>query len=478
MRPRASIGGMAVTALAAMAVWAGSQDPAPTFPHEKHASVFPVCEGCHAGILSGVADSAFPTYDDCTRCHDGTREHAVAWRAPRQHTSNVRFSHPSHFAATDNAGDSTTCLTCHALTDPPRRMAVSGPDPDRCILCHAHRSESHIAPTAACRQCHLPITSVPTIPVGRIAGFPRPAWHDAGDFSSQHGLVKATQAASCAVCHARETCERCHANADRVQLITGLARDARIAALQVGKPAVYESPTSHVGSGWRDVHGDSALRSIQSCASCHTQTSCDACHAGGSGSSRRQIAALPGGSVTAGLGVPASRINRAVHPADIASRHGTLASAGVQSCAQCHSEQTCAGCHAASDSRRFHADNFVERHAVEVFGAASDCQSCHNPERFCRDCHSSSGIAAGGRMRAAFHTGKANWVLSHGQAARTGMESCAACHRQNDCVRCHSAAGGWGVNPHRSGFQANAIGARNSASCRWCHIGPLPGGER
>jgi hypothetical protein len=73
MGRRASIGGMAVTALVMMAVWAGSQDPAPTFPHEKHAGVFPVCEGCHAGVLGGVTDSVFPTYDDCVRCHDGTR---------------------------------------------------------------------------------------------------------------------------------------------------------------------------------------------------------------------------------------------------------------------------------------------------------------------------------------------------------------------------------------------------------------------
>jgi hypothetical protein len=166
-----------------------------------------------------------------------------------------------------------------------------------------------------------------------------------------------------------------------------------------------------------------------------------------------------------------------VHPSDIASRHGTLAAGGAMTCTACHTEQTCAGCHAAQDSRRFHADNFVERHAVDVFSSAADCQSCHNTERFCRDCHARTGIASSGRMNAAFHTGKATWVLSHGQAARTGMESCASCHQQADCVRCHSATGGWGVNPHRAGFRANALGARNSSSCRWCHVSAVPGGE-
>ena len=161
-------------------------------------------------------------------------------------------------------------------------------------------------------------------------------------------------------------------------------------------------------------------------------------------------------------------------PANIASRHGTLAATNGMNCAQCHSEQLCAGCHAGPDSRQFHAANFVERHAVDVFANTADCASCHNTERFCRDCHNRTGVAADGRMNAAFHTGKLNWVLSHGQAARTGMESCASCHRQNDCVRCHSASGGWGVNPHRSGFQASALAARNAASCRWCHLGGLP----
>jgi hypothetical protein len=86
-------------------------------------------------------------------------------------------------------------------------------------------------------------------------------------------------------------------------------------------------------------------------------------------------------------------------------------------------------------------------------------------------------VAAGSRMSAAFHTGQPMWVLSHGQAARMGMESCASCHRQNDCVRCHSAAGGWGVNPHGRGFPANALAARNRSSCGWCHLSSPVGGS-
>ena len=450
---------------------------APAFPHQKHARVFPVCEGCHAGIVSGSVEDRFPRNEDCQRCHDGVRMRRVEFPARAPRASNLRFSHSEHRAEIVRTGDSATCLTCHATTDPPRNMVVSGPDPNRCVRCHAHRNETHITPTAACRTCHVPLVDAAALSVARISRFPKPAWHDAEDFSSAHGKVAGTQA-SCAVCHARESCERCHANADRVPLIASLSRDARIASLEIGRAAKYEAPASHRGQDWRDKHGANARQSSASCANCHTQSSCETCHAGGSGTSRATIRTLPGPVVRAGLGVSPSRIALPVHPAGFPSRHGSTAASGSMNCTQCHTPQTCAGCHSAQDSRRFHSSNFVERHAVDVFTNAADCQTCHNTQRFCLDCHRQSGVAAGAQMNAAFHDGKSTWILSHGQAARTGMESCAACHRQNDCIRCHSATGGWGVNPHRPGFQASARASANSASCRWCHLGALPGGGR
>jgi hypothetical protein len=448
------------------------------FPHEKHARVFPVCEGCHSGIVTGVASEVFPKYDDCQACHDGTRVKLVAWREPRPRVSLLRFAHTTHRAAVTRAREPATCLTCHAAGNPPRRMVVAGPDPARCLACHTHRAPTHFAAGADCQTCHIAIAAQPRLTSERVSRLPKPAWHDSARFQSQHGRVSGTQAKSCAVCHARESCERCHANASNVALIANLARDARIATLVAGRDAVYEAPESHRDGAWRSTHGTSARNATASCANCHTRPSCVACHTEGNGTASVAILALPGPGTRKGLGVSTTRLTRSVHPASIASRHGSWAASAPVTCAQCHSEQTCSACHAAQDSRRFHADNFVERHAVDVFASSADCQSCHNTERFCRDCHARTGVASSGRMNAAFHNGQANWVLSHGQAARTGMESCASCHRQADCVRCHSASGGWGVNPHRPGFRASALAARNAASCRWCHVGDLPGGGR
>jgi predicted CXXCH cytochrome family protein len=470
---------LGIAALAASQPGARSRADERAFPHEKHARLFPVCEGCHAGVSSGSAEEAYPEPADCASCHDGARAKRVEWRGPTPRASNVRFSHPEHVAKTARAGDRAVCQSCHAAGGEPSRMNVGPPQPALCVGCHAHRADTHLAANAACSQCHAPLTRATALPAARVASFPRPPWHDTSSFVSTHGRIPAgdPRAASCATCHARETCARCHANADRLPPVAALAPDARVAALEAGKKPVYPVPPSHRDAEWRSTHGGGTRRDAASCANCHTRPSCTGCHLDGTGTARSAIASLPDVRPGVAPGVSRDSIAADVHPPDIATRHGTLASTGKLQCAQCHSPQTCSACHAGSDSRAFHAANFVERHATDVFAGSGSCQSCHSTETFCRDCHTRSGIAAQSRMNAAFHTGQPMWVLSHGQAARTGMESCASCHRQSDCVRCHSAVGGWRVNPHGPGFPASRLAARNAASCRWCHSATGGGGD-
>lgn len=448
----------------------------PRFPHAKHERLFPVCEGCHAGITSGNLTELYPGPADCERCHDGTRNKRVEWRPRLSRGSNIRFSHSEHRTAIERTGEPTpTCQACHAAAGPPSRMNVSGPNPSSCLTCHAHANDVHLSPTAACTTCHVPITRATGVAPERLSGFPRPAWHDSTDFGSTHGKNRAT-AASCAVCHARESCERCHANAERVPMIAALGRDVRVARLEEGKEPTYPEPASHADGEWSRAHGAVARKATSSCANCHIRGNCEGCHLLPSGAAGMVVQSLPA-PTKAALGVSTARMARTVHQADIATEHGKLAATGSLQCALCHSAQTCASCHSAADARAFHGANFVERHAVDVFSSNADCQSCHNTERFCRDCHTQTGVASQSRMNAAFHTGQPMWVLSHGTAARMGMESCASCHRQSDCVRCHSASGGWGINPHGAGFEADARAARNSASCTWCHL-TKPGGGR
>jgi hypothetical protein len=327
----------------------------------------------------------------------------------------------------------------------------------------------------ACGRCHVPLARARLIKSDAVARFPKPAWHDSIDFAAQHGRGSPTRNATCSVCHARESCERCHANADKLPQVMALERDARIAVLESGRTPRYFAPASHGNRDWPRAHASDATARSQWCANCHLQSSCTSCHQAGT-TARPVITQLPVVAARLPAKVNVTRISRRVHAADVIRTHGSLAAVSRAECTQCHTGQQCAACHSGTNSRAFHEQDYSERHAADVFSGSRQCQSCHNTETFCRSCHTSTGVAADSRMNAAFHNGQPTWVLTHGQAARLGMEACAACHRQNDCMRCHSAAGGWGVNPHRADFAGSRIATRSAASCRLCHLSnPLKG---
>ncbi len=442
---------------ALVATLTGTED----FPHESHAGLFPVCEGCHVGVLTGEDEDLFPDAQSCQECHDGTRLDEVVWSPPGPRPTNLRFDHPEHFEL-----DETTCGECHG--EAPTRMSVAMATPEGCLECHAHQADDHLSPAAECATCHIPLPEADRLPIQRIADFPWPASHDEPDFLRTHAPGTALEQISCGVCHAQETCERCHVNADRLEEITTLGRDDRVAILEADRLAQYPIPESHEASAWAWAHGESAFANPASCSNCHTQPTCTECHLDGGNRSATVIASLPqpipGGAP--GAEMPPAE----VHPFDFDERHATFAATGALQCQECHSQQYCSDCHAGADSRDFHPENFMERHAMEVFAGGANCQSCHSTEAFCRDCHEQTGVASQGRLDVAFHTAQPLWILSHGQAARIGLESCASCHRQTDCLECHSTFLGRGINPHGPGFDAEGMAARNRVTCRWCHL--------
>jgi hypothetical protein len=85
-------------------------------------------------------------------------------------------------------------------------------------------------------------------------------------------------------------------------------------------------------------------------------------------------------------------------------------------------------------------------------------------------CHDEVGLAPAARPGPGFHDGVANWLLGHGQPARQGLESCASCHRQSDCVQCHSTIGSFRVDPHGPSFDAERGWARAPETCLVCHL--------
>jgi hypothetical protein len=502
---------------------------ADAFPHEAHAGLFPLCVGCHVGVETGVETDLFPDQASCAACHDGLRADPVAWAPPSPRASNLSFSHPRHQALVEASDPSVTCQTCHAMDDAPTRMSVAAAEAGSCLACHAHAAPEHLAQGRDCAACHVPLTEADRLPVERIAAFPAPASHASADFVSNHAPGTARDQAGCVTCHTRDTCVRCHVNAASVPAITAMGWDERVALLEVGRTPEYPLPATHHDPDWFWGHGSAASGATATCANCHTQPTCTTCHVETAGRTRAAIAALPLPVPGGAPGVDLTGAGARLHPPGFEENHAAFAASGALQCATCHTEDSCIACHVGTFSEAsrptgeggprvgsrgseplppppvsngaprtvafattglvhaswspdvpvseyrspdYHPPNFLERHATEVFSARTDCQSCHSTEAFCRDCHTDVGLASSGRLNTAFHTAQPLWLLSHGQAARLNLESCAACHSQTDCLACHSGILGRGVNPHGPGFNAERMASRNRITCRWCHLNP------
>lgn len=498
----------ASVALALVAATAGvalSRSDEARFPHAKHKGLFPACVGCHAGVLDERGTELYPPATQCAGCHDGREVARVDWDGPRRAASNLRFSHAAHNREANLGVDpALNCRSCHAQASDTAFMAVERERAGLCIACHDHRATAHLV-DAECQTCHVTLAQARALPDSTIAAFPSPPSHERPDFLQAHGATVAESQAQCSVCHTRESCERCHANAGSVPAIAALERDPRVSRLLATRTPTYPVPASHSRPDFTFAHGREARERIESCANCHAQPSCRACHIGRGAS--RTIARLPGVSPGAPAGVqlrsrdpthppaPVPAADRAmgangaqeqmrdrsgadpvpvlVHPVGFATTHGPAAGSGQLTCEGCHARRFCTDCHSGEGERRFHPSNFFVRHAPEAYGRQRDCASCHNTEAFCRDCHQAQGAAASGRRDVAFHTGQPLWLLQHGQAARQGLESCASCHAQRDCLQCHSTLG-WGISPHGPGFDAERMASRNSQMCGYCHIGGPP----
>ncbi len=455
-----------------------AQGAPPPFPHQRHAALFPQrCELCHSGIPTGDSAAMFPPSAACANCHDGQVQPAVPWKGPTPRVSNLAFSHVRHQQSIDSAGDVIACLDCHRTPGDTGAMAVSGPQPQYCISCHAHAAPAHTDVAAHCSTCHVPLART-QLSAARVAALPKPSDHDAADWVLQHAPASpAVATARCAICHARQSCERCHFNAATVPAIQALQPDGRIAALVRGRAPSYPKPASHDTGTWSWKHGVVAggggvgtghvVAATATCSNCHVQASCRTCHRQGA---TPAIDALPSPRPDTAYGVQIPY--KPVHAAGFLKAHPAQAAAGG-TCAACHARSFCVDCHQGQKSQ-YHPLNFVAQHGPESYSSDAQCTACHSTEAFCRTCHIRTGNGARERTKAAFHSAQPLWLLNHGQAARQGLESCAACHTQASCAQCHSATGGWGISPHPANFDARRAARLNSQSCLLCHT-KVPG---
>ena len=458
------------------AATAQPQTPAAdTFPHATHRHLFANCLVCHAGIVSGDSTQARPTSAQCASCHDGRTKREVTWVPREARPSNLHFDHRRHFAAApDSAADARSCRGCHAIPGGTAFMDVARARPERCITCHAHEADAHLSPSNRCPTCHLPLAQATRLAAATIANFPKPPSHDSSFVSGGHADVARTSQ-TCQVCHSRDFCASCHANAARLAPIQALGTDERVAQLVQGRTVTYRPPESHAAGDFVRRHGLIARRDAQTCATCHTRESCQTCHT--QAPLVPIVAAMPARVPGGAPGVDLSAWRPPGHVPGFRTNHREVAAGGDASCSRCHRQTFCATCHDGPKQPAFHAVNFVTRHAAAALTNANECAACHQVQKFCRDCHLQIGTAASSRSSATgqYHNAQPNWFFAHSGAARRSLESCTTCHTQSFCLECHSASQGRRISPHGPGFQPS-MGDKNPGMCRICHVQGPPTG--
>lgn len=342
------------------------------------------------------------------------------------------FSHAAHL------GRGTACAACHpAATSSQSAVDDLLPTEAACRACHPiDRSQPDLvvpgAPPVACRACHPGFTAVAGAgaAVARVYVPPPP-------LKFGHAAHRATP------------CEACHGDLRGVGLAT-----------------TRQLPTMATCLG---CHRNGAEE--RHCADCHLA------RLGGLIETRFEHGTL----------VPAHDGLGDAHGPEFKNHHTQEARQIGATCSACHDASECIACHqGVTKPQDFHPGNYVLTHVVDARRGKPDCSACHRAQSFCVACHEREGLGTRGDTQfsaadptRAFHPpGWASAGLGpnlHARDARRSITSCASCHREDECLTCHSAQpGGPRASPHPTGWRASArcraLDRGNRRMCLRCHI--------
>lgn len=206
---------------------------------------------------------------------------------------------------------------------------------------------------------------------------------------------------------------------------------------------------------------------------------------------------------------------------DYLRSHKFLAWEVNANCMMCHNNNTCQECHVAttvitetnlpddfyppynpSNSidgskqqliLKVHGDfNYRYSHGIDAKGKTTECQTCHQVESFCANCHQSenrdfamTGIVPSSHLTSDFKTfGVGSGGGEHAVLARRDIEQCVSCHdvqgADPTCIVCHLDSDGIkGTNPrtHLTNFMNDEKGDWHDTQgsiCYNCHTSQSP----
>lgn len=266
---------------------------------------------------------------------------------------------------------------------------------------------------------------------------------------------------NCATCHEVNdinTCNTCHYEDVQEALIqkkSSLIFNHKL-HIELDKTCV----DCHKGLTEVDYSFESALVNppMENCYSCHNDkknvtNACEACHI-----------------TTADL-VPADH-----KQSDYVKLHKFIANKPNANCVMCHDNNSCEGCHTGTkvlnetnrpndfyqpylpqnyidgtkqqQITRVHDLNYRFTHGIDAKGKSAQCQTCHEVETFCVNCHSLKGgdISLGGVLPSSHLS--PNFLKfpgtdggEHARLARRDIERCISCHdvqgQDPNCIQCH-----------------------------------------
>ncbi|MFA3782386.1 cytochrome c3 family protein [Melioribacteraceae bacterium 4301-Me] len=343
----------------------------------------------------------------------------------------IKFSHKVHLDASVN------CADCH--TKVPESTSLSDkllPDMETCGQCHDVQDEKN------CNMCHYENVQEPLIQKTATVIF---------NHKFHIGELKVE-------------CTTCHKGLDKVNY-------------------AFESTET--------------TPSMSTCYSCHNNTTvatnnCETCH-----------------TSTVNL-IPQDH-----KEVSFLANHKFASNSPNAQCQMCHNNDFCESCHVSTNriteknaARDFYAPysphkyvddskqqqitqvhdlNYVYTHGIDFKGKSAECQTCHQIETFCAECHSSKGgdfalegIVPTSHLLSNFVTiGVGSGGGQHAILAKQDIENCASCHdvegADPTCIVCHTDSDGIkGTNPktHPANFMKDNHGDWHSDSaslCFTCH---------
>ncbi|QQS38077.1 MAG: cytochrome C [Ignavibacteriales bacterium] len=354
---------------------------------------------------------------------------------PKSNEAIIKFSHAVH-------ADIATCEGCHTKVKTSKSLSDRlMPDHDSCVECH------DVSDDTQCSNCHYDDVYEPLIQKASALFF-------------DHNFHVEQQKMNCEACH------------------------SGFATVAYGFQAAQTNPI------------------MENCYTCHNDKSvasnaCESCHVS-----------------TVGL-IPQEHKN-----VNFAKSHKFAANEFDANCVMCHDNNSCESCHVGTSMitemnttddfyQPYSSTNFVDGvkqqqitrvhelnyrfvHGIDAKGRTAECQTCHQVDSFCANCHQSeggdfamSGVLPASHLKPNFFTiGVGSGGGDHAILARRDIERCVSCHdvqgADPTCITCHLDSDGIkGTNPrtHERNFMSDNKGDWHDSQgsvCYNCHTSASP----